>query len=137
MKAQQTSYIRIHTHTLVPFALKTKHLAFHNMLQLLSLPPISIIKNIRYHLLLNKGYRSFTKELVVVPSLFYSLKGSLLKAVELKDRTMLHDSVYVKSLLIKNENGDEVAHVKSCINNTAAEIIWKETLQESTDIGHL
>lgn len=88
-------------------------------------------------MLLNKGYRSFTKELPVVPSLFYSLKGSLLKAVELKDHIMLHDSVYVKSLLIKNQNRGEVVHAKSCINNAAAEIIWKETLQESTDIGHI
>lgn len=73
----------------------------------------------------------------MVASIFYSLKSSLLKAVELKDHIMLHDSVYVKSLLIKNWNGGEVVHAKSCINNAAAEIIWKETLQESTDIGRI
>ncbi len=88
-------------------------------------------------MLLNKGYRSFTKELVVVASLFYSLKGSLLKAFELKDHCVLHDSVYVKNLLIKYWNGDKVVHAKSCFNNTAAEIIWKEMLQESTDVDHI
>lgn len=70
----------------------------------------------------------------MVASIFYSLKSSLLKAVELKDYIMLHDSVYVKSLLIKNWNRGEVVHAKSCINNAAAEIIWKE---ESTDIGRI
>lgn len=48
---------------------------------------------------------------------------------------MLHDSGCVKSLLIKNGNGDEVVHVKSCINNTKAEMIWREPLQESAYIG--
>jgi len=68
----------------------------------LLLPPISIIKTLEDHLFLSKGYRSFTKEIPVVASVFYSLKSRLLKAVELKDHIMLHDSVYVKSLLIKN-----------------------------------